>query len=413
MDENGIVTRNKARLVAKDYSQEEGIDYDENFSLVARLEAITIFLAFDAHSTFKVYQMDVKSAFLNGEFEKEVYVQQPSDTKDPEFLEFVYKLLKALYGLKQALRAWYDTLSKFLIKNGYTAGITNKTLFYKKRGDDMILVQIYVDDIIFRSTNEKLCQRISRLMHSEYEMSMMGELSYFLSLQVSQRIDGIFVIQTKYVKDLLKKIGMVDCSAASTPMSTATKLDEDKKRKNVDISGYKGMIGSLLYLTASRLDIMFQHVCVLDFKKIQRITFDERGEEFGGSASRANGKGNSSQQDHTRKWDRSYTKDAIIGDPNVGVRTRSATEELNQFKRDKVWELFPALRNISIIRTKWVYRNKMDENGIMTRNKARLVAKGYSQEEGIDYDETFAPVARLEAIIIFIAFDAHSNFKVY
>ncbi|KAL8109168.1 hypothetical protein AgCh_025308 [Apium graveolens] len=162
--------------------------------------------------------MDVNSAFLNGELEEEVYVQQPPGFEDLEFLDFVYKLLKSLYGLK---------------------GTIDKTLFYKHHGGDMILVQIYVDDIIFGSTNEKLCQRFSKLMQSEYEMSMMGELTYFLGVQVSQISDGIFIIQTKYIKDLLKKFGMVDCSPASTLMSTATKLDEDKRGKSVDISGYR------------------------------------------------------------------------------------------------------------------------------------------------------------------------------
>ncbi|KAL8126256.1 hypothetical protein AgCh_013518 [Apium graveolens] len=175
---------------------------------IIRLEAIRIFLAFAANSNFKVYQMDVKSAFLNGELEEE-----------------------ALYGLKQSPRDWYDTLLKFSLKHGFTRGTIDKTLFYKQHGGDMILVQIYVDDIIFGSTNEKLCQRFSRLMQSKYEMSMMGELSYFLGLQVSQRSDGIFISQTKYVKDLLNKFGMVDCSPASTPMSIATKLDEDEKGK--------------------------------------------------------------------------------------------------------------------------------------------------------------------------------------
>ncbi|KAL8134084.1 hypothetical protein AgCh_009232 [Apium graveolens] len=199
MDENGIVTRIKARLVAKGYSQEEGIDYDETFAPVARLEAIRIFLAFAAYSNFKVYQMDVKSAFLNGELEEEVYVQQPPGFEDPEFTDFVYKLLKALYGLKQAPRAWYDTLLDFLLKHGFTRGTIDKKLFYKLYGSDMIPIQIYVDDIIFGSTNEKLYQRFSKLMQSEYEMSMMGELSYFLGLQVSQKSDGIFISQTKAV----------------------------------------------------------------------------------------------------------------------------------------------------------------------------------------------------------------------
>ena len=155
MDEQGVVIRNKARLVAKGYSQQEGIDYDETFAPVARLEAIRIFLAFAAHSDFKVYQMDVKSAFLNGELAEEVYVAQPPGFESEEFPDFVYRLLKALYGLKQAPRAWYETLSQFLIEHQFTRDTIDKTLFYKKHGDDIILVQIYVDDIIFGSINAK------------------------------------------------------------------------------------------------------------------------------------------------------------------------------------------------------------------------------------------------------------------
>ena len=149
MDETGIVTRNKARLVAKGYSQEEGINFDETFAPVARLEAIRIFLAYAAHANFKVYQMDVKSAFLNGELEEEVYVQQPPGFEDSDFPYFVYRLFKALYGLKQAPRAWYDTLSQFLIENHFTRGTIDKTLFHRNYNGSSILVQIYVDDIIF------------------------------------------------------------------------------------------------------------------------------------------------------------------------------------------------------------------------------------------------------------------------
>ena len=257
LDEEGIVTRNKARLVAKGYSQEEGIDYDETYAPVARLEAIRMFLAFAAHSDFKVYQMDVKSAFLNGELEEEVYVEQPPGFENPELDDFVYLLFKALYGLKQAPRTWYDTLSEFLIENGFTRGIIDKTLFHKMHKDNMILVQVYVDDIIFGSTNDDLCKRFSKLMQSKYEMSMMGELNFFLGLQVSQKTDGTFICQSKYVRDLLKKYHLEDSAPAKTPMPTATKLDQDKTGKKVDITSYRGMIGSLLYLTASRPDIMF------------------------------------------------------------------------------------------------------------------------------------------------------------
>jgi hypothetical protein len=257
LDEDGIVIRNKARLVAKGYSQQEGIDYDETYAPVARLEAIRMFLAFAAHSDYKVYQMDVKSAFLNGELEEEVYVEQPPGFEDAALLDFVYYLFKALYGLKQAPRTWYDTLSLFLLENGFTRGVIDKTLFYKQHKNDLILVQVYVDDIIFGSTNDDLCKRFAKLMQSKYEMSMMGELTFFLGLQVSQKQDGIFICQSKYVRDLLKKYHLEDSSPAKTPMPTATKLNQDQSGKKVDITNYRGMIGSLLYLTASRPDIMF------------------------------------------------------------------------------------------------------------------------------------------------------------
>jgi Reverse transcriptase (RNA-dependent DNA polymerase) len=204
-----------------------------------------------------VFQMDVKSAFLNGELEEEVYVEQPPGFEDANLYDFVYKLFKALYGLKQAPRAWYETLSTFLIENHFTRGVVDKTLFYKHHGKDIILVQIYVDDIVFGSTNEKLCEKFSSLMSNKYEMSMMGELSFFLGLQIQQKVDGIFICQSKYVKELLKKFNLEDSSPAKTPISTATKLDLDPKGKKVDSSTYRGMVGSLLYLTASRPDIMF------------------------------------------------------------------------------------------------------------------------------------------------------------
>ncbi|KAL8088633.1 hypothetical protein AgCh_038420 [Apium graveolens] len=255
-DSDGIITRNKARLVAKGYSQHEGIDYDETFAPVARLEAIRIFLAYAAHKKFTVFQMDVKSAFLNGELEEEVYVEQAPGFVDSKHPDYVYRLDKALYGLKQAPRAWYETLAQFLLESGFNRGTIEKTLFYLDHGKDLLLVQIYVDDIIFGSTNGRLCKKFSKLMQSRYQMSMMGELRYFLGLQVKQNEEGTFICQTKYTRNLLKKFGMQDCSSASTPMATATKLDKDTG-KSVDITDYRGMIGSLLYLTASRPDIMY------------------------------------------------------------------------------------------------------------------------------------------------------------
>ncbi|TLX66406.1 hypothetical protein E9993_23430, partial [Labilibacter sediminis] len=162
LDENGVVIRNKARLVAKGYYQEEGIDFDETYAPVARLEAIRMFLAYAAKHKFKVHQMDVQCAFLNGELFEEVYVSQPPGFEDLDHPDHVYILYKALYGLKQAPRAWYDTLSQFLLESHFTRGSVDKTLFHRKVGKDIILVQIYVDDIIFGSTNERLCEKFAK-----------------------------------------------------------------------------------------------------------------------------------------------------------------------------------------------------------------------------------------------------------
>ena len=256
-DENGIVVRNKARLVAKGYCQQEGIDYEETFAPVARIEAIRIFLAYAAYKNFTVYQMDVKTAFLNGLLKEEVYVSQPEGFVDPKRPHDVYILDKALYGLKQAPRAWYDVLSQFLINAGFSKGIIDTTLFIKRQGCDIILIQIYVDDIIFGSTNPKYCKKFSDLMISKFEMSMMGELTFFLGLQVRQLPSGIFINQSKYIADILKKFDMSNCQAISTPMEARCKIHADLTGKPFDQKTYRSMIGSLMYLTSSRPDIMF------------------------------------------------------------------------------------------------------------------------------------------------------------
>ncbi|GJR40716.1 putative ribonuclease H-like domain-containing protein [Tanacetum coccineum] len=213
-DERGVVVRNKARLVAQGHRQEEGIDYDEVFAPVARLEAIRIFLAFASYMGFIVYQMDVKSAFLYGKIDEEVYVSQPPGFLDPKNPQKVYKVVKALYGLHQAPRAWYATLSTFLLKNGYRRGTIDKTLFLKKDKHDIILVQVYVDDIIFGSTKKSWCDEFEALMKSRFQMSSMGELTFFLGLQVKQKEDGIFISQDKYVAEILKKFDFANVKTA-------------------------------------------------------------------------------------------------------------------------------------------------------------------------------------------------------
>ncbi|GJX59675.1 ribonuclease H-like domain-containing protein [Tanacetum coccineum] len=260
-DERGTIIKNKARLVAQGYRQEEGVDYDEVFAPVARIEAIRLFLAFASFMGFIVYQMDVKSAFLYGNITEEVYVKQPPGFEDPAHPNKVYRVVKALYGLHQAPRAWYERLSTFLLKHGYRRGAIDKTLFIKKDRRDIMLVQVYVDDIIFGSTKSSMVKDFEDLMQKEFKMSSMGELTFFLGLQVKQTSTGIFLSQDKYVKDILNKFDFRTIKPASTPIEAHKSLGKDEEGEDVDVHLYRSMIGCLMYLTASRPDIMFA-VCL-------------------------------------------------------------------------------------------------------------------------------------------------------
>ncbi|GJT40311.1 retrovirus-related pol polyprotein from transposon TNT 1-94 [Tanacetum coccineum] len=239
LDENGAVSRNKARLVAKGYNEQEGIDYDETYASVARLESIRILLAYACALEFKLFQMDVKSAFLNGFINEEVYVAQPPGLIDFAKPNHVYKLKKGLYRLKQAPKSWYDRLKTFLGKHYHNVGMVDYTLFIKKKGSNLIIVQIYVDDIIFGSTCQELCDDFAKIMHKEFEMSMMGELNFFLGLQIKQLEDGIFFNQYKYIKDMLKKFRLEDYKPMKTPMSSDTKLMKDEDGESMDNTKYR------------------------------------------------------------------------------------------------------------------------------------------------------------------------------
>ncbi|GJV02018.1 retrovirus-related pol polyprotein from transposon TNT 1-94 [Tanacetum coccineum] len=260
MDEDQTIIRNKARLVAKGYAQEEGIDFEESFALGACLEAVWFFVAYTAHKSFLIYQMDMKMTFLNGPLKKEVYVVQPDRFVDPDHPEKVYHLRNSLYGLKQTLRAWYDELSNFLMSKGFTKGTIDPTLFMIRYGEDILLMQIYVDGIIFGFTNPKFSKRLEKLMHSRFEMSLMGGMKFFLGLQIHQSPRGIFINQAKYALEILKKHGMEKCDTVGTPMATKPKLDADFSGKLIDQTDHCSKIGSLMYLTSSRLDIV-QVVC--------------------------------------------------------------------------------------------------------------------------------------------------------
>ncbi|GKA77746.1 putative ribonuclease H-like domain-containing protein, partial [Tanacetum coccineum] len=231
-DERGIVIRNKARLVAQGHRQEECIDYEEVFAHVARIKAIRLFLSYASFMGFK----------------------------DLDHPDKVFKVVKALYGLHQAPRAWYETLANYLLSNGFKRGKIHQALFIKKQKGDILLVQVYVDDIIFGSTNKELCTGFEKLMKDKFQMSSMGELTFFLGLQVQQKEDGIFISQDKYVAEILKKFNYSDVKSALTPIDIEKPLVKDGDADDVDVHLYRSMIGSLMYLTASRPDIMFS-VC--------------------------------------------------------------------------------------------------------------------------------------------------------
>ncbi|GJY67037.1 retrovirus-related pol polyprotein from transposon TNT 1-94, partial [Tanacetum coccineum] len=220
------------------------------------MEAIRIFFAYAAHKSFIVFQMDVKTAFLHGTLKEDVYMYQPEGFIDVDHPSHVYKLKKALYGLKQALRAWYNELSTFLLQNHFFKGTINPTEFIRRFDDDILVVQVYVDDIIFGSTNPRYTQLFSDLMKSRFEMSMMGEMTFFLGLQVNQSPCGIFINQSNYMFEILKKYGMETCDPVRTLIEIKDKLDLDQNETLVDVTKYRSMIGALMYLTSSRSDIV-------------------------------------------------------------------------------------------------------------------------------------------------------------
>ncbi|GKF45193.1 retrovirus-related pol polyprotein from transposon TNT 1-94, partial [Tanacetum coccineum] len=228
MDEFGRVLKNKARLVSQGFRQEEGIDFEESFARVARIEAICIFVANAAHKNMMIYQMDVKMAFLNGELKEEVYVSQPEGFVVQDNPSHVYKLKKALYGLKQAPHVWYDMLSSFLISQHFSKGAVDPTLFTQQAGNDLLLI------------------------------------SFFLGLKISQSPRGIFINQSKYASEIVKNYGMLNLlssESVDTPMVEKNKLDEDLQGTPIDATLYRGMIGSLMYLTSNRPDLIYA-VCL-------------------------------------------------------------------------------------------------------------------------------------------------------
>ncbi|KAI5334598.1 hypothetical protein L3X38_024731 [Prunus dulcis] len=254
---DGSVQKNKARLVAKGYSQKPGIDFNETFAPVARLDTVRALVALAAHKNWKLFQLDVKSAFLNGVLSEEVYVDQPCGFVIQGSEDKVYRLKKALYGLKQAPRAWYEEINSYFTRVGFNRSLSEATLYTKRSSSGILIVSLYVDDIIYTGSSKEMMLEFKNEMMRQYEMTDLGLLHHFLGLGVLQTDTCIFLHQKKYAKTLLDKFGLKDCKSVATPLAVNEKLSKVDGSDLADETLYRQMVGSLLYLTATRPDIMF------------------------------------------------------------------------------------------------------------------------------------------------------------
>uniref|UniRef100_A0ACD5YFN0 Uncharacterized protein n=1 Tax=Avena sativa TaxID=4498 RepID=A0ACD5YFN0_AVESA len=254
-DANGNVVKHKARLVAKGYAQRQGVDFEEVFAPVARMETVRLLLALAAHSSWEVHHMDVKSAFLNGDLCEEVYVAQPPGYIIAGKEQQVLKLQKALYGLRQAPRAWYAKLDDTLGKLGFTRSPLEHAVYRRGDSTSFLLVGVYVDDLIITGTNPAAIEEFKLQMKKLFRMSDLGLLSYYLGIEVSQTEEGITLCQRSYAAKILEMAGLSSCNSCSTPMECRLKLVKDDGETAFDTTLYRSIIGSLRYLVNSRPDI--------------------------------------------------------------------------------------------------------------------------------------------------------------
>ncbi|GJV64548.1 retrovirus-related pol polyprotein from transposon TNT 1-94 [Tanacetum coccineum] len=257
LNERGEIEKHKARLVARGYGQEFGVDYMEVYAPVARMDTIRLMLALAAQRGWSIYQMDVKSAFLHGTLQENVYVQQPQGYVVKNSEHKVYKLQKALYGLKQAPRAWYSRIEAYFVNEGFIRSKYEHTLFIKRQeGDKILFVNIYVDDLLFTGNDEKMMEDFKISMKAEFEMTDLGKMRYFLGIEVIQNSAGIHISQRKYAVDMLSRFKMVECNAVVNPMVPGCRLRHDDGEP-VDETLFKQLVGSLMYITSTRPDIQF------------------------------------------------------------------------------------------------------------------------------------------------------------
>jgi hypothetical protein len=261
-NEQGKIEKHKARLVAKGYSQQYGIDYNEVFAPVARWDTIRSILVIATVNNWYVFQLDVKSAFLHGELNEEVYVEQPLGYQK-ERKELVYRLKKSLYGLRQAPRAWYSKIETYIGSEGFVKCPHEHTLFVKHDdGGRTIIVSLYVDDLIFTGNDQSMFDQFKKSMERNFAMTDLGRMRYFLGIEVKQEDSGIFIHQQKYAVEILKRFKMNECNSVCNPIVSGCRLKRDVEGKASDATAYKQMVGCLMYLLATRPDMAFS-VCLV------------------------------------------------------------------------------------------------------------------------------------------------------
>eukprot|EP00253_Pinus_taeda_P025696 PITA_25696 len=258
MDADGSIEKLKARLDAKGYSQQEGIDFDDTFAPVAKLNTIRILIALATKCHWELHQLDVKSAFLNGDLKEEIHLVQPEGFVKQGQENLVCRLKKALYGLKQAPRSWYKNVDSFFLEYGFHRSLNDPNLYtrYNNQGQ-IILISLYVDDMIITGDADDLIRGIKRLMAQAFEMKDLGSLHYRLGLEVCRDTGQTFLTQGKHARNLLEKFGMDQCKSAATPLQENLKLSSDDGTKEVDATMYRQLVGNLIYLTTTRPDLAY------------------------------------------------------------------------------------------------------------------------------------------------------------
>jgi len=256
LNADSTINKYKARLVVKGYAQIYGVDYSDTFAPVARMDTIRFLFVVAAHRNWKVFQLDVKSAFLNGILQEEIYVEQPAGFVTQGKEDKVYLLKKALYGLKQAPRAWYGRIDDYLTGSGFQKSLSEATLYVKRINDDVLIISLYVNDLLVTGSNTVQVAEFKLNMMQVFEMTNLGLMSFFLGMEIMQNREEIFICQKKYSKEILKKFQMDNCKPTATPMNQKDKFNKEDDTARADEEKFRSWIGCLMYLTATRPNIL-------------------------------------------------------------------------------------------------------------------------------------------------------------